>query len=93
MKLLPHPATIHLNSRLLWSKTLDRLCSQLVEIMEITIPTGFKKDTWVTSIEIRPGNRSVVHHADVFIVPHEKGVKYGVPDAAVAPLIGGRRTR
>jgi hypothetical protein len=52
----------------------------VVEIMEITIPTGFTKDTWVTSIEIRPGNRSVVHHADVFIVPHEKGVKYGVPE-------------
>ena len=55
----------------------------VVEIMEITIPTGFKKDTWVTSIEIRPGNRSVVHHADVFIMPHEKGVKYGVPEVAV----------
>ncbi len=27
----------------------------VVEIMEITIPTGFKQDTWVTSIEIRPG--------------------------------------
>lgn len=55
----------------------------VVEIMEITIPSGFKKDTWVTSIEIRPGNRAVVHHADVFIMPHEKGVKYGVPDVAV----------
>jgi len=52
----------------------------VVEIMEITIPTGFTKDTWVTSIEIRPGNRSVVHHADVFIVPHDKRVKYGVPE-------------
>jgi hypothetical protein len=55
----------------------------VVEIMEITIPTGFTKDTWVTSIEIRPGNRSVVHHADVFIVPHEKGVKYGVPETTL----------
>ena len=52
----------------------------VVEIIEITIPTGFTKDTWVTSIEIRPGNRSVVHHADLFIVPHEKGVNYGVPE-------------
>jgi len=51
----------------------------VIEITEITIPTGFTKDTWVTSIEIRPGNRSVVHHADVFLVPHEKRVKYGVP--------------
>ena len=57
----------------------------VVEIMEITIPTGFTKDTWVTSIEIRPSNRSVVHHADVFIVPHEKGVKYGVPEITAKP--------
>jgi hypothetical protein len=52
----------------------------VVEIMEITIPTGFTRDTWVTSIEIRPGNRSVVHHADVFIVPHDRRAKYGVPE-------------
>jgi hypothetical protein len=55
----------------------------VVEIMEITIPTGFTKDTWVTSIEIRPGNRSVVHHADLFMVPHERDVKYGVPEVGV----------
>jgi hypothetical protein len=52
----------------------------VVEITEITVPTGFTKDTWVTSIEIRPSNRSVVHHADVFIVPHVPGVQYGVPE-------------
>jgi hypothetical protein len=51
----------------------------VIEVMEITVPSGFTKDTWVTSIEIRPGNRSVVHHADVFLTPHRKGVKYGVP--------------
>jgi hypothetical protein len=51
----------------------------VVEVMDIPIPSGFTEDTWVTSIEIRPGNRAVVHHADVFIVPHRKDVKYGVP--------------
>ncbi|HEV1288192.1 MAG TPA: cytochrome c [Bryobacteraceae bacterium] len=51
-----------------------------LEVMDIPIPSGFTKDTWVTSIEIRPGDRSVVHHADVFIVPHRKDVKYGVPE-------------
>ena len=51
----------------------------VVEVIDIPIPSGFTTDTWVTSIEIRPGNRSVVHHADVFIVPHRKDVKYGVP--------------
>jgi hypothetical protein len=44
----------------------------VMEVMDIPIPSGFTEDTWVTSIEIRPG-------ADVFIVPHRKDVKYGVP--------------
>src|SRR5207249_11779475 len=35
------------------------------EIKEYFIPNPFKEDTWVTSIEIRPGNPSVVHHAIV----------------------------
>jgi hypothetical protein len=47
--------------------------------MDITIPGCFKTDTWVTAIEILPGNRSVVHHADLSFVPHKRGVQYGVP--------------
>jgi len=35
------------------------------EIKEYFIPNPFKEDTWVSSIEIRPGNPSVVHHAIV----------------------------
>jgi len=35
------------------------------EIREFTVPSPFKEDTWVTSIEIRPGDPSVVHHAIV----------------------------
>jgi hypothetical protein len=31
------------------------------------VPTGFKQDRWVTAAELRPGNRSVVHHAVVYI--------------------------
>jgi hypothetical protein len=60
----------------------DVPASGVVEIVETTIPSGFKKDTWVTSIEIRPGNRAVVHHADLFIVRHDKNVEYGVPRIA-----------
>lgn len=55
----------------------------VLELTEVTIPNCFKKDTWVTAIEILPGNRSVVHHADLFVVPHQRGVKYGVPRAQV----------
>jgi hypothetical protein len=32
------------------------------EIKEFIIPNPFKEDTWVTSVEIRPGDPSVVHH-------------------------------
>jgi hypothetical protein len=32
------------------------------EIIRFFIPSPFKEDTWVTSIEIQPGDPSVVHH-------------------------------
>lgn len=34
---------------------------------------------WVTSIEIRPGDPSVVHHAGVFVKPHSADVRYDEP--------------
>jgi hypothetical protein len=37
------------------------------EIKQFTIPNPFTEDTWVSSIEIRPGNLSVVHHVIVQI--------------------------
>lgn len=33
------------------------------------IPTNFKEDVWISAIELRPGNRKVVHHAHVYITP------------------------
>jgi mono/diheme cytochrome c family protein len=33
----------------------------------ITIPTNFTEDKWVQAIELRPGNRSVVHHILAFV--------------------------
>jgi hypothetical protein len=35
----------------------------------IVIPTGFKRDTWVTAGEIRPGARAVVHHMSAIVRP------------------------
>ncbi len=32
----------------------------------IVIPLGFKEDRWIRAIEVRPGNRSVVHHMAAF---------------------------
>lgn len=54
----------------------------IVEWIYVIVPSGFTKDTWVTSIEILPGDPSVVHHAGVLIRPHasgHKGVGYDEP--------------
>src|SRR5207253_9987248 len=37
-----------------------------LEYMYFSVPTGFTEDRWVESVEVRPSNRSVVHHAIVF---------------------------
>jgi len=38
-----------------------------VEYQYFIIPTGFTRDRWISAAEVRPGNRSVVHHAVVYI--------------------------
>lgn len=50
----------------------------VVELIDVTLPSGFEKDTWITSIEIRPSDRSVVHHAIVELVPHDNNDEHGV---------------
>jgi hypothetical protein len=50
-----------------------------VEWTDIIIPNPFQTDTWVNSIEIRPGVPAVVHHAGVRFIPHKNGVQYNVP--------------
>jgi hypothetical protein len=44
------------------------------EIKEFFVDNPFKEDTWVTSIEIRPGDPSVVHHV-IVQVPEQVGAK------------------
>jgi hypothetical protein len=51
----------------------------VVEWTYVTVPTGFEKDTWVTSIEVLPSDPSVLHHAGVFVKPHDADLKYGEP--------------
>jgi hypothetical protein len=38
-----------------------------LEYTYVILPTGFKDDRWITQAEVRPGNRAVVHHANVYI--------------------------
>ena len=49
----------------------------LGEVREFFVPNPFKEDTWVSAIEIRPGDRSVVHHV-IVQVPEQRGVIGGV---------------
>jgi hypothetical protein len=51
----------------------------LVEWTWITVPSGFTKDTWITSIEIRPSDLSVTHHICFNFKPHTPDVRYNVP--------------
>ncbi len=39
----------------------------VIEYQQILIPTGFEEDKWVQSIEVRPTDRAVVHHVQVFV--------------------------
>ncbi|MCI0627089.1 MAG: thiol-disulfide isomerase [Acidobacteria bacterium] len=41
--------------------------SGVIEYTSFVIPTGFTEDKWVEQLELRPGDRSVVHHAGVTI--------------------------
>jgi hypothetical protein len=63
--------------------TLPVNASGTMEYINIVLPTGFTKDTWIAAAEIRPRDRSVVHHAAVFVRPPGSrwlpGAKYGEP--------------
>jgi hypothetical protein len=49
-----------------------------VPYLYFTIPTGFTEDKWIQAMEIRPGNRSVVHHVIAFSQePNVKGANPG----------------
>ena len=42
------------------------------------MPSGFTKDTWVTSVQIKPEFPEVTHHLCISYVPHNPSYKYGV---------------
>jgi len=43
--------------------------SGTVEYQYFVVDPGFTEDTWISAAQVIPGNRSVVHHAIVFIRP------------------------
>ena len=64
------------------------------------VDPGFEEDKWVTAAEVIPGNRSVVHHAIVFIRPPRSGTLNGfgwltafVPGQGAMQLESGQARR
>jgi hypothetical protein len=54
--------------------------SGTVDYTYFVVPTGFTEDRWVEQVEVRPGNKAVVHHVVMIVRP--PGAKY-VPEAPV----------
>ncbi len=48
-------------------KAFEVPASGAVEYQYFPIPTGFTEDRWVQAVEVKPGDRTVVHHIVVYI--------------------------
>jgi hypothetical protein len=53
--------------------------NNVIEWMDVIVPGGFEKDTWITSIEIKPSEPSVTHHICLKFMPHADDVVYNTP--------------
>jgi mono/diheme cytochrome c family protein len=51
----------------------------VIEWADVYTPGNFTKDTWVTSIEIKPSELGVTHHICTSFIPHRDGVVYNTP--------------
>src|SRR5512141_1831900 len=52
--------------------------NNVVEWITVIMPTGFTKDTWVSSVQINPEFPGVTHHICISYIPHTPNYKYGV---------------
>ena len=52
--------------------------NDVIEWLSVIMPTGFTKDTWVSSVQIKPEFPAVTHHICIGYVPHDPGYRYGV---------------
>jgi len=59
--------------------------ADVIEWVFLTVPSGLTKDTWVTSMEIRPSELAVTHHICVYFRPHTDDVEYDKPVWADRP--------
>ena len=53
--------------------------NNVIEWTYYVMPGGFKKDTWVTSMEIKPSEFAVTHHVCISFIQHRSDIQYNVP--------------
>jgi len=62
----------------------------VIPYLYFTIPTHFTEDKWIQALEIRPGNRSVVHHVIASTVePGERDNRQGGEGGSGRGQLGG----
>ena len=62
-----------------------------IEYTYFAVPTGFTEDRWVEKIELRPGERSVVHHIVLMVrPPGSKAYKDAKPGVPFVPEASGK---
>jgi hypothetical protein len=54
--------------------------NNVIEWISVVVPTGFTKDTWITSVQIKPEHPAVTHHICLGFNPHTPEVQYFVPE-------------
>jgi len=59
--------------------------NDVVEWVTYLIPSGFTKDTWITSLEIKPSVMSVTHHICFTFQAHRPNAKYYVANWSESP--------
>ena len=59
--------------------------NDVVEWVTYLIPSGFTKDTWITSLEIKPSVLAVTHHICFTFEPHRPNAKYYVANWSESP--------
>ncbi len=66
-----------------------------IDYQYIVIPAGFTEDKWVQELEVRPGNRQLVHHIIAFVRPPGskwlKDAQPGIPFVQVKEEHKGER--
>lgn len=65
-------------------QAFDMPAAGRVEYQYIVIPTGFTEDKWVQMAEVRPSDRTITHHAQIFI--REPGSKWLADQKPGVPL-------